>query len=137
MATRFGVGSDKQADLERRMMALGIREEDLIEKFVRASGPGGQKVNKTSSSVYLKHIPSGIEVKAQTVRSQSLNRYYARVVLVEKLERDLLGKQSKEEQRIEKIRRQKRKRSKRAKDRMLDDKRAHAQKKAGRGRVIE
>ena len=118
--------------LAARMLALGIKEADLVEKFVRSSGPGGQKVNKTSSAVYLKHVPSGIEVKAQESRSQAMNRFLARRILVERLERERLGKASAEEQRIEKIRRQKRKRSRRSKARMLADKRHNSAKKDAR-----
>src|SRR3954466_15325234 len=121
----MAVGSDKQEELAARLARLGVVEEDLVERFVRASGPGGQKVNKTSSAVYLKHLPSGIEVKAQESRSQAMNRFLARRILADRLERIRLGKQSAEEQRIEKIRRQKRKRSKRSKARLLADKRHH------------
>ncbi len=80
------VSPETETQLEARMNALGIKEADLVEKFVRASGPGGQKVNKTSSAVYLKHLPSGIEVKAQEHRSQAMNRFFARRrILVERL----------------------------------------------------
>lgn len=68
------------------MNRLGLRETDLVEKFVRSSGPGGQHVNKTSTCVYLKHLPSGIEVKIQAGRSQALNRFLARRAIVETLE---------------------------------------------------
>src|SRR6476646_4633218 len=122
----------KQEELERLMARAGVREEDLVEKFVRASGPGGQKVNKTSSAVYLKHVPTGLEVKAQSSRSQAQNRYNARRILADRLEAQLLGKKSAEAERIAKIRRQKRKRSKRSKERMLADKRAVGEKKQAR-----
>ena len=82
----FGVTDKKQAELEARMAALGLREEDFEEKFVRSSGPGGQKVNKTSSCVVLRHVPSGLEVKMQRERSQPLNRYRARKRLCERME---------------------------------------------------
>ncbi|MDD5428971.1 MAG: peptide chain release factor-like protein, partial [Candidatus Omnitrophica bacterium] len=91
---------------------------------------GGQKVNKTSACVYLKHIPTGIEVKCQQERSQALNRFFARRILADKIERLILGKESEEEKRIEKIRRQKRRRSRRAKEKMLRDKKLHSEKKA-------
>ena len=67
------------------MEALGLREKDIEEKFIRSSGSGGQKVNKTSTCVYLRHIPTGIEVKCMRERSQSLNRFFARRELVEKI----------------------------------------------------
>jgi len=128
----FGVSAKKEEALLERMERLGIREEDIVEKFIRSSGHGGQKVNKTSTCVYLKHMPTEIEVKCQKERYQSLNRYYARKILADKIEAAILGKESEEQQRIEKIRRQKRKRSKRAKIKMLEEKRKQSQKKAGR-----
>ena len=126
------VSSGKLLDLAKRMEALGIKEADISEHFVRASGAGGQKVNKTSTCVVLKHIPTGLEVKCQIERSQSLNRFLARRILVEKIERQLLGAKSAEEQRIWKIKKQKKKRSKRAKEKMLENKHRHAEKKASR-----
>ncbi len=128
----FGVSPEKEQALAERMERLGIREEDLIEKFIRSGGRGGQNVNKVATCVYLKHLPTGTEVKCQQERSQALNRYLARRILVDKIEAAVLGKQSEEEQRIAKIRRQKRKRSKRAKEKMLADKRYIAEKKKGR-----
>ncbi len=128
----FGVSTKKEEALRENMKQLGIREEDIIEKFIRSSGHGGQKVNKTSTCVYLKHLPTGVEVKCQKERYQSLNRYHARKILAGKIEAKILGKESEEQQRIEKIRRQKRKRSKRAKMKMLEDKKRQSQKKADR-----
>ena len=115
----------KQDALNQKMMTLGIKESDIEEKFVRSSGRGGQKVNKSSSCVYLKHKPSGIEVKCQRERSQAINRFLARRILVNKIEAKILGRLSEERKRIEKIRRQKRKRSKRAKEKILKQKREH------------
>ncbi len=131
MAT-FGVGPDKEQALAERMERLGIREEDILEKFVRSGGPGGQNVNKVATCVYLKHLPTGVEVKCRQERSQALNRYLARRILADKIEAAVLGKESEEERRIAKIRRQKRKRSKRAKEKMLADKRRVSEKKKGR-----
>jgi protein subunit release factor B len=127
--SRFGVSADKEAALEERLQRLGVRDDELVERFVRSSGPGGQNVNKNSTAVYLKHVPSGVEVKAQRARTQALNRYYARQMLADKLEAEILGKKSAEQQRREKVRRQKRRRSRRAKVRMLADKRKTAAKK--------
>ncbi len=126
------ISKSKKEDLKKKMDDLGIYEKDLEEKFIRSHGKGGQKVNKTSSSVYLKHKPSGIEVKCQRKRSQALNRFFARRILVNKIEILVLGELSEERKRIEKIRRQKRKRSKRAKEKMLNDKAKKSQKKKER-----
>ncbi len=110
----FGVSEEKGKWLRDRMEALGIREKDMEEKFVRSSGSGGQKVNKTSTCVYLRHIPTGIEVKWMSERSQALNRFLARRELVERI-RKLSGMTTSEDIEREKKRRQKSKRAKRAK----------------------
>jgi protein subunit release factor B len=123
------ISPDKMALLEQRMNALGIRESDLEETFVRSGGAGGQKVNKSSSCVMLLHRPTGLRVKCQTTRHQAVNRYFARRLLLDKIERVQKGYVEAERALIEKVRRQKRKRSRRAKDRMLADKAHHAQKK--------
>lgn len=125
----FPVSPLKEHLLQEKMRTLNIREEDIRESFVRSQGRGGQNVNKTSTCVYLKHIPTGIEVKCQQERSQALNRYRARVILVNKIDKLIKGKESEETQRIEKIRRQKRKRSKRAKEKMLQQKKLVSEKK--------
>ena len=126
------VSQAKKQALVKKMFSLGIRETDLEEKFIRSSGRGGQKVNKTSSCVYLKHKPTGIEVKCQKERSQSLNRFLARRILTDKIEQLILGKKSAEQKRIAKIRRQKRKRTRRAKEKILKDKAEKSQKKQTR-----
>ena len=131
----FGVNRDKEKALREKMERLGIRDNDIVEQFIRSKGPGGQNVNKTSTCVYLKHIPSGIEVKCQKERSQALNRYIARELLVNKIETLILGKLSKERQRVEKIRRQKRRRSRKAKLKMLEAKRRQGEKKSFRAPV--
>lgn len=110
---RFGVSEGKAEDLRQRMEALNIHERDIEEKFVRSSGRGGQKVNKTSTCVYLKHLPTGIEVKWMTERSQALNRFFARRELVTRMER-LTGQVTDEDLEIKKLRRKKSKRKKRA-----------------------
>ena len=133
--SRFGVSEPKESELERRFAELGIREADLEESFVRASGPGGQHVNKTSTCVMLRHTPSGITVKVARERSQSINRFLARRILADRFEEMIKGAESRRRQEFEKIRRQKRKRSKRAKAKMLDAKKRQARKKSLRGRV--
>lgn len=129
------VSSQKEKLLQHRMQTLGIREQDLEEQFVRSSGAGGQNVNKVSSCVILYHRPSGIRVKCQQERSQALNRFLARRILVEKIEAKFKGIQAAEEQKIARIRRQKRKRSRRAKLKLLADKRHLAEKKSRRAAV--
>ena len=113
---KFSVSRNKEEALRSKMGSLGIRETDLAEKFIRSGKKGGQNVNKTSTCVYLKHKPTGLEVKCQKERSQALNRFLARRILANKIESLILGQRSEEQKRIEKIRRQKRKRSRRAKE---------------------
>ena len=113
--TTFAVSEKKMRQLLQKMEKLGLREEDLLEKFIRASGRGGQKINKTSSSVYLKHIPTGIEVKCMKDRSQSVNRFLARREILERLE-DLSGGKSKKTLEIEKLKKRKAKKKKRGRE---------------------
>ena len=117
------------------MQALGVREEDIEEQFVRSSGAGGQKVNKTSTCVVLHHRPTGIRVKCQRQRSQALNRFLARRILLDKIDAKLRGIRTAAEQEIARIRRRKRPRSRRAKLKLLADKRHQAEKKSCRAAV--
>jgi protein subunit release factor B len=128
----LGAGSEKEAVLAARLAGLGVRSEDLVEKFIRAGGPGGQNVNKTSTAVYLKHLPSGIEVKMQQERSQALNRFLARRTLADKLEARLRGARNAEAARVAKLRKQKRKRSRRAQEKVLVANHLRADRKAAR-----
>ncbi len=113
--TRFGVSPKKEQELLRWMERLEIYEHDLEEKFISARGPGGQHTNHSSTGVYLKHIPSGLEVKADTSRSQSINRFLARRRLCELIEYQRYGKESSFIKKIEKERKQKQRRKRRAK----------------------
>jgi len=131
----FPVAPEKEAALLERLAALGLHEDDLEESFVRAGGKGGQNVNKVATCVVLVHRPSGTTVKCQIARSQALNRYHARRLLADKVERERLGAQSREAQRIAKLRRQKRRRSRRAQEKMLRDKHQRAEVKAQRAPV--
>ncbi|MBU0682860.1 MAG: peptide chain release factor-like protein [Candidatus Omnitrophota bacterium] len=124
---KYGVSLRKETELKKKMRRFGVKEKDIAENFVRSSGRGGQNVNKVATCVYLKHNPTGIEVKCKQARTQGLNRFLARRILVEKIETKILGKLSSEKQRIEKIRRQKRKRSKKSKEKMLADKKKQTQ----------
>lgn len=129
------VSSSKREQVLRRMVRLGIREDELEETFVLGSGRGGQKINKTSSCVRLVHRPTGIEVKCQASRSRELNRHLARRELCDRVEERVLGEASRRRQEAERIRRQKRRRSRRQKERMLQDKHHHSEKKARRAGV--
>lgn len=117
------------------MLDLGVAENDFAETFVRSSGPGGQKVNKSSTCVQLLHIPTGLSVKCQQERSQSLNRFLARRLLLDKIERVQKGFIEEERDKVEKIRRQKRKRSRRAKEKILSNKHHQAEKKILRSKI--
>lgn len=128
----FLVSPEKEKKLFERMKALGVREVDIEEKFIRSSSPGGQNVNKTSTCVYLKHIPTGVRVKCQRERAQSLNRYLARRRLLDLIEQKEKGFIAAERERIEKIRRQKKRRSRRAKEKILRNKHLLSEKKSQR-----
>lgn len=129
------ISQEKEQALAERMARLGVRAQDLRETFIRSSGPGGQKVNKTSSCVQLTHLPSGLSVKCQRERSQALNRFLARRLLLDRIERLQTGLVAAEEQRIEKIRRQKRRRSRRAQEKVLEAKHLQGEKKRLRATV--
>ena len=132
MSEQSSVTINKLNKLKLRMEALDIKEEDLVEKFVLGSGSGGQKVNKTSSAVYLKHLPTGEEVKCGEERSRAINRFLARRILCDVIEEKILGKESKIQQDIEKIRRQKNRRTKKAKEKVLLNKLKISEKKQSR-----
>lgn len=113
---------DKQNEIE-------IQEKDLIEKFILGTGKGGQKINKTSSCVYLKHIPTGIEIKCQSERSRKLNRQLARALLLKRLKEKKKKADLDQQQIKEKVKRQKRRPTKASQKQTLADKKEHSQKK--------
>jgi peptide chain release factor len=116
----LAINPEKQRLLQEALVRLKIREEDVVERFIRSGGAGGQKVNKTSSAVYLKHLPTGLEIKMQKERSQSLNRFLAWRLLTEKVEGLQEGK-SPNQLHIEKLRKQKNRRLRRAKGKKVED----------------
>lgn len=132
---RFNVSQAKESALLLRMEQLGIYEGDLVEKFVKGSGAGGQKINKTSSCVYLLHRPSGIEIKCQATRSQTMNRFLARRELCDKIESKIKGAQSAQAREIHKIKKQKKRRSRRSRQQTAEGKRHRGEIKRGRGPV--
>lgn len=119
----------KWTQLKKSLQVAGIFEQDLEEKFIIGSGSGGQKLHKTASTVYLKHLPTGIEIKCQKSRSQEGNRYFARKLLLEKFTEQILQEKSQRQSDIEKIRRQKRRRSKKSKEKMLQEKKQRSETK--------
>ncbi|MFB3897292.1 MAG: peptide chain release factor-like protein [bacterium] len=132
--SRFPVSAVKEKELDERMQQLGVNEAEFTETFIRSSGKGGQHLNKTSTCVVLVHQPTGLSVRCQQERSQALNRFLARRILLDKIEAKQLGLKSAQEQAREKIRRQKRRRSRRAKEKILAEKKYLATKKALRSK---
>lgn len=131
----FKVGREKQKAFFEKISRLGIKQEDVIEEFIKSRGPGGQNVNKTSTCVYLRHIPTGIEVKSRRQRSQALNRYAAWQLLIRKIEGSILKGLSEEKQRIEKIRRQRRPKPRSLKLKILEEKHRLSEKKKMRAKI--
>ena len=131
----FPVSPHKAQMLREKMERLGVREEEIREQFTRSGGPGGQHVNKTSTCVILVHEPTGISVRCQEERSQALNRFLARRMLLDRIEARQKGVASAKQSEIEKIHRQKRRRSRRSRQRSVEDKRRRSDLKGGRGPV--
>ena len=119
---KFGVRPEKEDRLHERMKELGIIEEDIKETFIRSGGPGGQSVNKTATCVQIKHIPTGIVVKSQEGRSQGLNRFLARRLLVSRIEKSVLGAESPEEEIRRKIHKQKQRNKRRTRKKLSQTK---------------
>ncbi len=123
-------------DFVKKALKLGVKPEDFVEQFIRGSGKGGQKINKTSSCVLLRHLPTGIEVRCQFHREQSKNRLSAYKLIINKIEEQILGARSQKVREIFKLRKQKKKRSRRAKEKMLEMKRERGEVKELRRKVV-
>jgi protein subunit release factor B len=121
--------------IEQRMKELGILESELEEVFARSSGPGGQNVNKVSTAVTLRHVPSGASVTVQDSRSQAFNRQLARERLFDAIERHRQKARAAEIARREKIRRQRSPRPRALKKRILEGKRRRSKLKKLRTNV--
>ena len=130
------VRAEKREQLDEMMRHAGVREDDLTESFILGSGPGGQKVNKSSVCVMLIHAPTGKVVKCAQTRSRALNRYYARKILCERILEERNDILSARQQEWERVRRQKRRRSRKQRARILAEKRQHSETKALRRRVV-
>jgi peptide chain release factor len=124
-----------EASLRKRFVSLGVKPEDVEEQFIRGAGAGGQKINKTSSTVRLRHLPTGVEIRCQRERNQSVNRLIAWTELAAKLEWNKAAEINAAQSERERIRRQKRQKSRGQKVRMIVAKKHRAKHKAGRGRV--
>lgn len=122
-------------ELLQKAAQIGVKMEDIDEKFVTGSGKGGQKINKTSSCVMLRHAPTGIVIRCQKHREQSKNRLSAYKLLILKIEAQVKGKESTISKKIFKLRKQKQRRSRRAKEKMLAEKAQRSEVKAGRRSV--
>jgi peptide chain release factor len=122
-------------DIQSRLERLGVTASDIEERFVRGSGPGGQKINKTSSTVWLRHRPTGTEVRCQAQRSQAANREWAWREMCAKLEERVRSARLHAQDLREGERRRTRQKSYGQKVRMIQSKKHRAKSKAHRGRV--
>lgn len=134
---RSGKEGKTSESMAVRIRDLGLRKQDIIEKFIRSAGKGGQNVNKTSTCVYLKHLPTGIEVKCQQERSQAMNRVAALGLLAQKIAEAALQVKQERKQAKEKERRRKRPRPYRLKEMILESKKKTGEKKRLRGKKFE
>ncbi len=123
-------------ELQKKCESLNISAKDIVEQFVRGSGKGGQKINKTASTVYLKHLPTGLEVKCQKHRERNSNRVSAYKLLIKKIELQKLGKKSEIAKKIHKLIKQKKRRSKKAKEKILVEKNFRSEIKQARKKII-
>ncbi len=132
---RIMAGLEIDDALTARMRKLGIRDEDLEETFTRGTGAGGQKINKTSSTVVLRHVPTGVEIRCQRERSQTMNRHFARVELCDRIQAQRKETRLAEQNEREKKRRQSRPRPRGLQEKILKTKRERSEVKRGRGKI--
>jgi len=133
--SRLEVLEGKEKEIKKTMRRLRIFEKDIKESFVRSSGPGGQNVNKVSTCVILHHVPTGLQIKCQVSRIQSVNRLKARYLLVKKIEQKVHDEHLHSIQKREKLRRQKRKRPGYLKEEILQKKHQQSEKKNQRRKI--
>jgi protein subunit release factor B len=131
------VSRERLQELDQRLAELGVLPEDLEEHFSRAGGPGGQHVNKTATAVQLRHVESGMVVRADNERSQLRNRIAAREQLIARIEAARAEEEAARRAARERQRRQRRRPSPAARARNVDAKRKRGEVKRGRGRVRE
>jgi len=120
--------------IEARLAALGVKISDVDERFILGSGHGGQKLQKTSSCVWLRHRPTGVETRCQRERSQSANRELAWTELCAKLEEQQRAERARQIDEREQARRRNRPKTRVQKIRMIQSKKHRAGIKARRGR---
>ena len=119
-SSETGPGEKKRAALEQKLTELGIRKTDLEEKFIKSSGRGGQKINKSASAVFIRHTPTGLSAKVGKHRSLNLNRFLALRALAEKIEAVQTGINPSRTEKAEKIRRRKQRRKRRTRRKLTD-----------------
>jgi protein subunit release factor B len=123
--------------IAERLAVLGVDPSEVSERFVRGTGPGGQKINKTSSTVWLRHGPTGIEVRCQAGRSQAANREAAWTELCRKIEEQRWKASDRARQEFEAERRRRRGKTRSQKALMVESKRHRRRTKERRGRISD
>ena len=123
------------AAIQERLTRLGLRAEDFTETFARASGPGGQHVNKTSTAATVRHVPDGLSATCSDTRSQARNRSLAWERLLDRIESCRRTERAEKIAVREQERRRKRPRPRGLQRRILEDKRRRGETKKLRRKV--